>query len=126
MESWMIWILIIMVSLVGACGNILWKIASNTIGQISWEKLFDIVWDIETLFTPIVFFALVLMFLGRFASIVPVGYMGVTQFVTLITILTLIFTSVFDVAFLKTNYPMQVWIGVFLGLVAIYFITRSI
>ncbi|MDH5771449.1 MAG: hypothetical protein OEZ25_09210 [Candidatus Bathyarchaeota archaeon] len=126
MEAWMVWALIVMVSLVGACGNILWKLASNTIGQISWEKLFDIAWDIKTLFTPLVFTALFLMFLGRFASIVPVGYMGATQLATFVTILTLVFTAVLDALFLKAKYPVEVWVGVAVGLLAIYFISRGI
>jgi len=122
----MIWALIIMVSLVGACGNILWKVASNTVGQISWEKLFDIAWDIKTLFTPLIFTALFLMFVGRFASIVPVGYMGATQLATFITILSLVFTAVLDVLLLKARYPMEVWIGIAIGLLAVYFIGRGI
>lgn len=126
MEAWMVWALIVMVSLVGACGNILWKLASNTIGQISWEKLFDIAWDIKTLLTPLVFTALFLMFLGRFASIVPVGYMGATQLATFVTILTLVFTAVLDTLFLKAKYPVEVWVGVAVGLLAIYFISRGI
>jgi len=115
-----------MVSLVGACGNILWKLASNTVGQISWEKLFDIAWDVKTLFTPLIFTALFLMFVGRFASIVPVGYMGVTQLATFIAILTLVFTAVFDVLLLKAKYPMEVWLGIAIGILAIYFISRGI
>jgi len=122
----MIWALIIMVSLVGACGNILWKVASNTVGQISWEKLFDIAWDIKTLFTPLIFTALFLMFVGRFASIVPVGYMGATQLATFIMILSLVFTAVLDVLLLKARYPMEVWIGIAIGLLAVYFIGRGI
>ena len=126
MEMWMIWALIIMVSLVGACGNILWKVASNTVGPISWEKLFDIAWDIKTLFTPLIFTALFLMFVGRFASIVPVGYMGATQLATFIMILSLVFTAVLDVLLLKARYPMEVWIGIAIGLLAVYFIGRGI
>jgi len=126
MEAWMVWALIVMVSLVGACGNILWKLASNNIGQISWDKLFDIVWDVKTILTPLVFTALFLMFLGRFASIVPVGYMGATQLATFVTILTLVFTAVLDALFLKSKYPMEVWGGVVVGLLAIYLISRGL
>lgn len=122
----MVWALIVMVSLVGACGNILWKLASNNIGQVSWEKLFDIAWDIKIIFTPLVFTALFLMFVGRFASIVPVGYMGATQLATFVTILTLVFTAFLDALFLKARYPVDVWVGVAFGLLAIYFISRGI
>jgi len=116
----------IIISLVGSCGNILWKVASGNIGQISWDKLLDIWWDIRTLFTPLVFTALFLMFLGRFASIVPVGYMGATQLATFVTILTLVFTAVLDALFLKAKYPMEVWVGVTIGLLAIYFIGKGL
>jgi len=122
MEKWIIWILITLVSLVGSCGNILWKIASNHIGQVSWKELLNVQWNLKTLFTPLVFTALFLMFVGRFASIVPTGYMGITQLVTSITILTLIFTALLDTLFLQAKYPLNVWIGVVIGLLAVYFI----
>lgn len=121
----MVWTLVIIVSLIGSCGNILWKIASNNIGQISWQKLLDIQWSIRTLFTPLVFTALFIMFLGRFASMVPTGYMGITQLVLSTTILTLIFTAILDTLILNTRYPAEVWFGVAIGLLAIYFIGRS-
>jgi hypothetical protein len=122
MEKWMIWLLITMVSLVGSCGNILWKIASNHIGQVSWKELLNVQWNLKTLFTPLVFTALFLMFVGRFASMVPTGYMGITQLVTSITILTLVFTALLDTMFLQAKYPLNVWIGVVIGLLAVYFI----
>jgi len=126
MDARVVWVLIMLVSLVGSCGNILWKVASNSIGQISWQKLLDIRWDVQTFFTPLVFTALFLMLVGRFASIVPTGYMGITQLVMSITILTLIFTAVLDAILLKTRYPLSVWMGVVIGLVAIYIIGCSI
>lgn len=126
MDRWIIWVLIVLISLIGSCGNILWKMASNRIGQISWEKLLGIWWDIRTLFTPLVFTALFLMFVGRFASIVPTGYMSITLLVTSITILTLVFTVLLDTVFLKTTYPPKVWIGVIIGLLAIYLISSSV
>jgi len=125
MNKLVIWALILIVSLIGSCGNILWKVASNRIGQISWTKLLDIQWDLQTLFTPLVFTALFLMFVGRFASMVPTGYMGITQLVMSITIFTLVFTSILDYILLKTRYPIEVWIGVVIGLLAVYLISRS-
>jgi uncharacterized membrane protein len=66
------------------------------------------------------------MFVGRFASVVPTGYMGITQLVLSITIMTLVFTSILDSVFLKTRYPIEVWIGVIMGFVAVYLIGRSV
>ena len=122
MEKWMIWLLIMLVSFVGSCGNMLWKIASNNIGQVSWKELLNVQWNLKTLFTPLVFTALFLMFVGRFASMVPTGYMGITQLVTSITILTLTFTALLDTLLLQTKYPLNVWIGVVVGILAVYFI----
>lgn len=126
MQKLTIWLLIILAALIMSLGNTLWKIASNRIGKISWENLLDLRWDLQTLFTPIVFASLFLMFLGRFASIVPTSYMGITQLVTSITILTLIFTVLLDTLFLKTRYPPNVWIGILTGLIAVYLITYNI
>jgi hypothetical protein len=126
MDKWMIWMLITGVSLIGSIGNILWKMASNNIGQISWKMLLDLRWDIQTLFTPLVFTALFFMFLARFGSIVPTGYMGITQLITAITILSLVFTAILDTVVLKTQYPINVWIGIIIGLIAIYLISYSL
>jgi len=49
MEKWMIWLLIMLVSFVGSCGNMLWKIASNNIGQVSWKELLNVQWNLKTL-----------------------------------------------------------------------------
>lgn len=120
------WLLIILISLTGSCGNILWKLASNHIGQVSWKKLLDITWDIRTLFTPIVFIALTLMFISRFASIVPTGYMQITQIMTATTVLSLVFTAILDSILLNAKYPLDVWIGVATGIISIYFMGRSL
>ena len=95
-------------------------------GKVSWKKLLDIRWNLQTIFTPLVFTALFLMFIGRSASMVPTGYMGITQLVTSITILTLVFTAVLNTIILKTKYPLNVWIGVIVGFAAIYFIGTGI
>jgi len=126
MEKWIIWIFIVAVSLIGSFGNILWKVASNQIGRISWKMLLDLRWDLSTLFTPLVFVALFLMFLARFTSLVPTGYMGITQLITSITILSLAFTAILDTVVLKTKYPPNVWIGIVIGLIAIYLISYSV
>jgi hypothetical protein len=125
MDEWIVWVLIVVVSLIGSIGNILWKVASNNMGQISWKHLLDIKWDLQTLFTPLVFTALFLMFVGRFASIVPTGYMGITQLIIAITVLTLVFTALLDTIALKTKYPLNVWIGIIIGLIAIYLISHT-
>ena len=125
MNKWMIWVLLIIISLIGSLSNILWKVASNYIGQFSWKKLLDVHWVIQILFTPLVLTALFLMFVGRFASIVPTGYMGITQLTTSITILTLVFTSLFDAIVLKTKYSLNVWTGILIGLIAVYLISYS-
>lgn len=126
MSRWIIWALIVFAAFVGACGNILWKVASNQIEKVSWQKLLDLKWDLRTLFTPIVFIALFLIFVGRFVSVVPTGHMGITQLVTLLTVISLIFTVLMDAFFLKTRYPLNVWIGITLGILAVYLISESV
>lgn len=126
MDKLTFWAFLVFISLVGACGNILWKVASNHIGQVSLAKLLDIPWDVRTLFTPVVFIALTLMFVSRFASIVPTGYMQITQIMTAITVLSLTFTVVLDSIFLKPEYPPDVWIGIAIGIISIFFMTRGL
>lgn len=126
MERWMLWVLIVTVSLLLSVGNIFWKVASNRIGKVSWSALLDIRWDLQTIFTPLVLVALFIMFLGRFTSIVPAGYMNITQLITAMTILSLVFTAILDAVFLDARYPWNVWIGIILGLVAIYLIGLNV
>jgi len=126
MSRGIMWVLIVFAAFVGACGNILWKVASNQIEKVSWQKLLDLKWDLRTLFIPMVFIALFLIFVGRFVSIVPTGYMGITQLVTPLTVISLIFTVLMDKIFLKTRYPLNVWIGITLGIIAVYLISKNI
>ena len=125
MSREIIWALIVFAAFVGACGNILWKVASNQIETVSWQKLLDLKWDLQTLFTPIVLIALFLIFVGRFVSVVPTGYMGITQLVTPLTVTSLIFTVLMDKFLLKTRYPLNVWIGITLGIIAVYLISKN-
>jgi hypothetical protein len=126
MNRGIIWALIVFAAFVGACGNILWKVASNQIEKVPWQKLLDLKWDLRTLFTPIVFVALFLIFVGRFVSVVPTGYMGITQLVTPLTVTSLIFTVLMDTFLLKTRYPLNVWIGITLGIIAVYLISKNV
>lgn len=126
MDKIILWTLIVFFSFVGACGNILWKMSSNKIGQVSWTKLLDLKWDITTLFTPIVFFSLTLNFISRFASIVPTGYMKITQIMTAMTVFSLLFTALLEYLIFKTRYPSTVWIGMIMGLVSIYLMSQNV
>ena len=126
MSREIIWALIVFAAFVGACGNILWKVASNQIETVSWQRLLDLKWDLQTLFTPIVLIALFLIFVGRFVSVVPTGYMGITQLVTPLTVTSLIFTVLMDTFLLKTRYPLNVWIGITLGIIAVYLISKNV
>jgi hypothetical protein len=42
MDELVVWVLIVAVSLVESIGNVLWKVAGNDTGQISWKHLLDI------------------------------------------------------------------------------------
>lgn len=122
----MLWALITVVSLLLAVGNILWKVASARIGKVSWSALLNVRWDVQTLFTPLVLVALFIMFLGRFTSIVPASYMNITQLITAMTILSIVFTAILDTILFNARYPWNVWVGIVLGLTAIYLIGLSV
>lgn len=83
-------------------------------------------WDLQTFFTPLVLVALFIMFLGRFTSIIPASYMSITQLITAMIILSLVFTAILDTIFLNARYPWNVWIGIIIGLIAIYMIGASV
>lgn len=70
--------------------------------------------------------ALFIMFLGRFTSIVPASYMSITELITAMTILSLVFTAVLDTILLGARYPWNVWIGIIMGFIAIYLIGTNV
>jgi hypothetical protein len=120
-----LWALIVLVSLAGSIGNILLKNAVNFLGDLSVRNLLDLNWAVKTIFNPVIFSAFFLIFVGRFASLIPTSHLGITTLVMSITIITLIYTGIFDIVYFKTSYTSSIWLGFILGMMAIYFFYKG-
>jgi len=125
LERFVVWGMIVAVSLLGAVGNILFKIGTNRLGPISPQRFLDVSFSIRYLFTPSIFAALVILFLGRFLIGSPLSVLGVTQAFVAITVLSLIFTLIFEAIVFKQRYDPWTYIGIIIGLTSIALIARG-
>ncbi|MEM3551095.1 MAG: hypothetical protein QXN87_05600 [Candidatus Bathyarchaeia archaeon] len=126
MERFEVWVMMIAASLLGAFGNILFKIGTEKFGVISPQSFLDVSFIFNYLFTPSIFTALVIFFLGRFLMGSPLSVLGVTQAFVAITVLSLIFTLILETLILKIRYDVWTYVGIAIGLISIALISRGI
>jgi drug/metabolite transporter (DMT)-like permease len=117
---------IVAAALLGAVGNILFKMGTKKWGLIPPQRFFDISFSIQYLFTPSIFIALVLFFIGRFLMGSPLSTLGATQVFVSVTILGLVFTMALEALVFQQKYDAWTYIGVVLGLVSIVLISRGV
>ncbi|MEM3627454.1 MAG: hypothetical protein QXZ25_05450 [Candidatus Bathyarchaeia archaeon] len=125
MEKFEVWGMIVAVSFLGAVGNILLKIGTNKWGLIPPQRFLDISFSIQYLFTPSIFIALVILFLGRFLIGSPLSVLGVTQAFVAITVLSLVFTLILEAIVFNQRYDVWTYIGIIIGLASIALISRG-
>lgn len=126
MEKFEVFGMIFAVSFLGAVGNILFKIGTEKWGLIPPQRFLDLSFSIRFLFTPSIFTALVILFLGRFLIGSPLSVLGVTQAFVAITVLSLVFTLVLEALVFHQRYDVWTYVGIFIGLVSIALISRGV
>ena len=117
--------MIVAISLLGAAGNILFKFGTNKLGLIPPQRFLDVSFIFQYLFTPSIFAALVLLFLGRFLTGSPLSVLGVTQSFVIVTVLSLAFTLVLETIVFKQVYDVWTYAGIVLGLASVALIARG-
>jgi len=125
LEKVVVWMMMVTVSLLGAVGNLLFKIGTNQFGVISPQRLLDISFSFRYLFTPSIFVALLILFVGRFLTGSPLSVSGATQLFVVITVLSLIFTLILETLMLKQRYDPWTYAGILIGLISIALIARG-
>lgn len=145
----MFWIAVVVIVLLGTIGGVLYKYGTNELGTISFEKLLDVktsarFWlygalmvggfllfilggislrsesfAMQYLFSPIIFIALVLMFLSRFLVGIPLSTTGLGRITAITTSLLVVATTVASIIVFKEEVNTRVWAGIGLGVVAI-------
>jgi len=116
---------VVAISLLGAAGNILFKLGTNKLGTIPPQRFLDISFILQYLFTPAIFAALVLLFLGRFLTGSPLSVLGVTQAFVIVTVLSLAFTLVLETIVFKQVYDIWTYAGILLGIASVALIARG-
>ncbi|MFB0522957.1 MAG: hypothetical protein ACETV1_04240 [Candidatus Bathyarchaeia archaeon] len=119
METIFVWITIVVASLIGAVGNIFFKMGTDKLGVIPPHSFLDFYFSLRYLFTPSILVALLLFFLGRFLIGSPLSVPGVTQAFVAMTILSLIFTLILEALVLKQRYDLWTYMGIVIGLTSI-------
>jgi drug/metabolite transporter (DMT)-like permease len=125
LDKYLVWAVIVAISLLGATGNILFKLGTNKLGSIPPQRFLDVSFIFQYLFTPSIFAALVLLFLGRFLTGSPLSVLGVTQAFVIVTVLSLAFTLVLETIVFKQVYDMWTYAGIILGLASVALIARG-
>lgn len=125
MEKYVVWGVLIAISLLGAAGNILFKVGTEKLGEITPQRFLDISFIFKYLFSPVIFTALILLFLGRFLTGTPLSVLGATQAFVIVTVLSLAFTLVLETIIFKQIYNLWTYIGVGLGLASVALISQG-
>jgi hypothetical protein len=125
LDKYLVWAVVVAISLLGAAGNILFKFGTNKLGSIPPQRFLDVSFIFQYLFTPSIFAALVLLFLGRFLTGSPLSVLGVTQSFVIVTVLSLAFTLVLETIVFKQVYDVWTYAGIILGLASVALIARG-
>jgi len=126
MGKTVMWATILLISLLGALGNILFKIGTKRWGSIPVERFLDLSFSLRYFFTLEVLVALAILFLGRFLAGSPLSVTGATQLFVVVTVLSLVFTAVLEAIILHRVYDWWTYLGIVIGLISIAMIARSI
>jgi drug/metabolite transporter (DMT)-like permease len=146
------WASVILITVLGTVGSVLFKSGTNMLGTIDFKRLLDIrmstttllfgglivfsvflfffsgysmrgqVFAAEYLFTPIIFAALVMMALSRFLIGIPMSVTGLGRLTGLLTALSILVTAVASNLIFKETFSMRVLAGMALAAVAVVLI----
>jgi len=126
MDKTVMWATILLISLLGALGNILFKIGTERWGSIPVQRFLDLSFSLRYFFTLEIFVALAILFLGRFLVGSPLSVTGATQLFVAVAVLSLVFTAVLEGIILHRIYDSWTYLGIVIGLISIAMIARSI
>jgi uncharacterized membrane protein len=148
----MFWLSIGIVVLFGTLGGVLYKHGTNTLGTITFERLLQMelssrvllyltvmavgvllfvyggyslrneCFAMGYLFSPIIFLALVTLFISRFLAGIPLSVTGLGRLTATVTVLTVITTAAASSIVFKEAYTPRVIVGIILGALAVLLI----
>ena len=143
------WAAVILITVTGTLGSVLFKSGTNMLGTIDFKRLLEVrmsattllfgglvvfsvflfffsgyslrsgAFAAEYLFTPIIFAALVLMALSRFLIGIPMSVTGLGRLTGLLTALSVIATALASSLVFKETFSIRVLAGIALAAVAV-------
>jgi len=149
------WLPIALIIVIGTIGGLLFKYGTNAFGSISLERMFEIQISWKTslylgmmmtgvllivfsgyslrgeffamrfLFSPLIFCALVALFISRLLIGVPLSVTGLGRLTMIVTTLSAVATVVASAIVFKESFPPRVALGVVLGIAAIALIGEA-
>jgi len=149
------WLPIVLIIVIGTVGGLLFKYGTNAFGSISLERMFEIQLSSRTLlyfgimfagallivfsgyslrgeffamrflFSPLIFCALVALFISRLLIGVPLSVTGLGRLTMIVTTLSAVATVVASALVFKESFPPRVALGVVLGIAAIALIGEA-
>jgi len=149
------WLPIALIIVIGTIGGLLFKYGTNAFGSISLERMFEIQISWKTflylgmmlvgvllivfsgyslrgeffamgfLFSPLIFCALVALFISRLLIGVPLSVTGLGRLTMIVTTLSAVATVAASAIVFKESFPPRVALGVVLGIAAIALIGEA-
>ena len=149
------WLPVVLIIVVGTIGGLLFKYGTNAFGSISLERMFEIQLSSRTflylgimltgvflivlsgyslrgeffamkfLFSPLIFCALIALFISRLLVGVPLSVSGLGRLTMILTTLGAVATVIASAIVFKESYPPRVALGIVLGVAAIALIGEA-
>ena len=104
----------------------LYKIGASKFGSITLQRFLNLHFWLEYLFTPTIFAALALLFLGKFFAGSPLSAGGALSVFTIITVLSLVFTAILEWVMLRKTYDPLTYVAIAIALICVMVIGRGI
>jgi len=149
------WLPIALIIVIGTIGGLLFKYGTNAFGSISLERMLEIQFSSKTflylgmmlvgvflivfsgyslrddffamrfLFSPLIFGALVALFISRLLIGVPLSVTGLGRFTMILMTLSAVATVIASALVFRESYPPRVALGIVLGIAAIALIGEA-
>ena len=149
------WASIGLIIVLGTVGGALFKYATNLHGEVTFERITDFrlstrsftyltimaagllvalyggyhlrneSFAMEFLFSPVVFVALILLFISRFMMGIPLSVSGLGRLTAILTTLTVVSTALVSYVFFQEQLNTRIIAGLLLGLLSILLIGQG-
>jgi drug/metabolite transporter (DMT)-like permease len=119
MNKTTVYLILFLVSLIGAAGNILLKIGTTRFGEIKPTNLLDPKFLLQYTFTPLIIIAMIAFFTGRLLTGSPLSVLGTGQTTIAITVGTQALTLFLEVITLGQRYTSKTCLGFIVGLISL-------